>query len=144
MSLIRDHAIRLLSRREHSRFELKQKLLQKRFPEKEIEKTLDQLTQENLQSDDRFAHSYVRYRTQAGFGPLRLIAELHERGIVNHMIACLVDMHSDQWEKQLQVVAKKKFSDIPAKNLKEKNKQFRFLISRGFSADMIAHIASPS
>ena len=54
----------LLARREHSFFELKQKLLIK-YPElnpSNLDLALNQLQCENLISDERFTESYIRYR----------------------------------------------------------------------------------
>jgi len=56
---MRKKAIQLLTRREHSRQELTQKLLLKNYPRSEIDELLDALAKENLQSDFRFATTYV-------------------------------------------------------------------------------------
>lgn len=133
---IRHQAIHYLSRREHSRFELKQKLLAKNFSEKEIENELNFLAEKNLQSDERFVHTYVRSRKQAGFGPIRIAAELHERGITEKLITEAVDAQSADWQTQLITVWKHKFAN-PPKNQTEKAEQFRFLSYRGYSFEII-------
>ncbi|HLB56868.1 MAG TPA: regulatory protein RecX [Coxiellaceae bacterium] len=133
---VRKKAIDYLSRREHSRFELKQKLLVKNFPEKEIETELNFLSEKDLQSDSRFAHAYVRSRKQAGFGPIRIAAELRERGVNEKLIAEAVDAHSADWQTQLLTVWKHKFAN-PPKNQTEKAEQFRFLSYRGYSFEII-------
>jgi len=128
-----DKAIDLLSRREHSRLELKRKLIQRDFPLEEINITLDQLTKKNFQSDERFTESYVRYRKEAGFGPLKITAELIERGISDALISAVIDLNANEWREQMITLWKRKFSDA----MKDKSKQFRFLLSRGFSTEMI-------
>lgn len=135
--LIRDKAIDYLSKREHSRLELKRKLLQKSFSSAEIDTVLDQLKANNLQSDERFAESYIRYRKQAGFGPLRIIAELQERGVAEYIISKMIDKNDDEWKKHMIVVCEKKFSITEDKAHKNDIKKFRFLSTRGFSAEMI-------
>ena len=63
-----------LARREHSFFELSQKLI-KKFPDtapEQLTAIIKTLQDENLQSDDRFAESYVRYRRSRGFGFLHI------------------------------------------------------------------------
>ena len=129
-----DAALRLLSRREHSRLELKQKLIRKQFHDSEIDSTLDQLANDNLQSDARFTESYVRYRKQAGFGPFRIIEELRERGISQELIDSVVDKQSEEWEMLRTKVLEKKFSvlDRTSKDPHKKQQQYRFLFYRGF------------
>lgn len=136
MTTAYDKAIDYLSRREHSRLELKRKLRNKDFSSEEIDETLTKLTEKKYQSDERFAESYVRYRKQSGFGPLKIIAELRERGVAESIISTAVDMHSGEWHEQLINVWKKKFSDPN----KEKAKQGRFLFSRGYSAESISKL----
>ncbi|OGT49155.1 MAG: hypothetical protein A3E82_09405 [Gammaproteobacteria bacterium RIFCSPHIGHO2_12_FULL_38_11] len=136
MTISYDKAIDLLSRREHSRLELKQKLMQRNFSEEEINVTLDQLIKNNFQSDERFSESYVRHRKQSGFGPLKITAELIERGITNALISVVIDLNADEWREQMITLWKRKFSDAS----RDKPKQFRFLLSRGFSAEMIRDV----
>lgn len=136
MNSLRQKSIRYLSLREHSRLELEQKLLQKQFSESDIAAELDFLIKKDLQSDERFAHAYVRARKQAGFGPKRIEMELRERGICEKLISDSVDVNSPEWQQNLIAVWKRQFPE-PAKNQNEKAKQFRFLLQRGYhSADI--------
>ena len=77
----RDVAIQLLARREYSRVELARKLQQKSFDSDEIEACLDALAEQSLQSDARFAESFVRSRIARGQGVIRIKGELRQRGI---------------------------------------------------------------
>ena len=128
-----EKAIDLLSRREHSRLELKQKLLQRDFCESEINDTLNKIAERNFQSDERFAQCYVIARKKAGFGPLKISAELHERGVAESIISAAINMNENEWREQIIAVWRKKFSH----SSKDKAAQFRFLSSRGFSSDAI-------
>ena len=68
VSVLRRAAMDYLARREHSIYELKQKLFIK-YPDstlEDLENALDELRSENLQSDHRFAECYVRYRKSKG------------------------------------------------------------------------------
>lgn len=136
MSTIREKTIDYLSRREHSRLELKQKLLIKKFPIEEINTELDFLMAKDLQSDERFAHAYARSRKQSGFGPRRIEYELRERGISESLISEAVDARSPQWRDEMIAVWQRKFSDA-SNNKSESARQFRFLSQRGFPSEMI-------
>ncbi|MDP1574586.1 MAG: regulatory protein RecX [Coxiellaceae bacterium] len=138
MNKTHEKAIDYLSRREHSRAELKQKLAVKDFPLEDIETTLDDLAARNFQSDARFAETYVRYRKQAGFGPLKIIAELRERGVDDAIISSTVDSNANEWQTQMIDVWKRKFSS--GIKTKDKAAQFRFLASRGYLTEAINKI----
>lgn len=136
MSTLHEKAIDYLSHREHSRLELKQKLLKKNFFETDIDRELDILQSKNLQSDERFAHRYVHSRRLAGFGPQRIVLELQERGISEKLIIETVDAHSPAWQKQMIEVLKKKFPHSP-QDQSSIAAQFRFLSYRGYALETI-------
>ena len=69
-SAIYNKALDILSRREHSVLELKQKLKKKYDTEDDIEETISRLKKNNLLNDYRFSESYVVYRKRKGFGPV--------------------------------------------------------------------------
>jgi regulatory protein len=136
----RNTAMDLLSRREHSRSELAQKLKQREFDNDEIEQALQQLQLENLQSDERYAESYVYQRAQKGFGPLRIQHELSQRGISENLIAELMSDYSDSWNECMQEQRVKKFGTNIPEDYAEKMKQARFLQNRGFSPESVMRL----
>ena len=66
-------AVRLLASREHSRGELRRKLASRCGDDRLLEQALNNLTEQGLQSDGRFAEQYVLSRKRKGFGPARNI-----------------------------------------------------------------------
>lgn len=89
-------ALRLLARREHSRFELTMKLRQRRVDARVIEDVLDDFEDKGWLSDDRFAEVFVRQRMDAGYGPLKILADLQQRGI-NRVPSELDVVPDSQW-----------------------------------------------
>ena len=67
--IINQMITRYLSRREHSYFELTQKLTQKGFSLKACKKQLDLYVQRDIQSDSRYVQSMVRNAYHNGKGP---------------------------------------------------------------------------
>jgi regulatory protein len=130
----------LLSRREHSRSELAQKLRQREFDSDEIEQALQQLQLENLQSDERYAESYIYQRAQKGFGPLRIQHELSQRGISENLITQLMSDYHDSWSERMQEQRVKKFGTNIPEDYSEKMKQARFLQNRGFSPESVMRL----
>ncbi len=133
-------AMDLLSRREHSTYELTQKLINRDFDLDEIEAALDRLQQENLQSDSRFIESIVDYRVNAGFGPFKILYELRQKGISTERAEDYLSGLSVEWEPLMVVQRSKKYGpDLPV-DYKEKMKQARFLQNRGFSPESVMRL----
>ena len=126
-------AMRLLTRREHSSQEIKQKLVYKGFDSALIENLIKELRQENLLSDERFAESYVRSRISRGYGPSRIRQELRQRGTNDEIIEATVIDNDNQWFELARSVRQKKFGMDSPQNLQEKLKQQQFLQYRGFN-----------
>lgn len=133
---IKAKAIAFLARREHSQKELTQKLLNKGYDRASIVSLLDELVQQDLQSDARFTECYVRMRKNAGFGPLRIEMELKSRGITDALIHQYLDTLSPDWLDHLQYVLEKRFLDHQLTH-KDWQKAYRFLLYRGFPSDLI-------
>lgn len=122
--------------REHSRLELERKLL-RRFDEAVVVQLLHNLEHSGLQSDDRFVEQYVYSRRNKGYGPLRIRAELLERGIAEELIGIWLDVGEPGWPILMLGAAEKKYGDQPPADRKEMAKRGRFLSSRGFPSWMI-------
>jgi len=130
-------ALRLLARREHSRRELSQKLSARGWGRAQIRAVLDALVERGYQSDARFAESYVRARVDRGYGPLRIRAELRERGIEEGIVESVLHEYADAWPERLAAVREKRFGgEVPA-DFHERARQTRFLVQRGFSLEQI-------
>src|ERR1700722_15578338 len=112
---IQQTAIRMLARREHSRFELRQKLSQQGFAAEAIDAVLEKLSTENLQSDQRFVENYVRSRSNKHYGPLRIAAELRERGVSKDLIAEYLQEAKTNPAINIEQVRARKFGTEPPK-----------------------------
>ncbi|WP_456418317.1 regulatory protein RecX [Thiolapillus sp.] len=126
----------LLSMREHSQLELERKLL-RRFDSTVVQQVLRELRQQGLQSDARFAEQYVYSRRNKGYGPLRIRAELQEKGVAEERIAACLDAVEEDWYATMLGVAERKFGSHSPADRKEMAKRGRFLSSRGFPSWMI-------
>ena len=75
-------ALDIVSRREHSEKEIKNKLLEKFDAPEIIEQVVLKLIENNLINDVRFAEMYVLIRKRKGFGPKKIQFELMARGLL--------------------------------------------------------------
>jgi regulatory protein len=127
------YALKLLTGREHSRFELRRKLQRKGYTDLEIIPLLDKLKNAGWQNDLRFAKAYTSSRQSRGYGPLRVQKELNERGIDEEIMNAVVDEQADEWIEVLAKIGHRKFGCALSVDFAERAKQFRFLYYKGFS-----------
>ncbi len=127
----------LLARREHSRVELERKLSLRDYEAEEIQEALNELAQQGLQSDARFAENYIQYRANRGYGPHHIRAELSERGVSEADIDQQMQYYDRSfWEECCQKVLQKKFAAQAPEDYPAKIKRLKFLQYRGFSVEM--------
>jgi regulatory protein len=140
----RKKAMDLLARREHGCAELEKKLIVAGFDADVAADAVHQLREEGLQSDRRFAESFVQSRINQGKGPLRIHADLGERGIRSALIDEVIEETGQDWYSLARDTRRKKFgTGVPAE-FKEKARQMRFLQYRGFGPDHIRAAVSDS
>ena len=135
---IRESALNMLARREQSQSELRQKLLS-RFKEnsEEIEEVLHKLIQDNYQSDQRFCESYIRYKQQSGYGKIRILGEIKQKGVEQSIITQSFEEADLDWFESALKVKLSKFGAQISKDYLTKAKQYRYLQYRGFTSDQI-------
>lgn len=139
---IKEACLQYLIRREHSQQELLRKVSEKGYPKPSILIIIEELAEQGWQSDARFAESYARSRVHKGIGPLRIKAELQQRGAAGHPFDMVAEDIAGSWYELLQQVYQKKYADRPYENQKEQLKRCRFLQQRGFANDMIRRVLS--
>ena len=117
-TVIYNKGLDLVSRREHSRHELMQKL-DKRFPETMpiIEEALDKLVINKILDDERFAEMYVNSRARKGFGPKKIEMELYSKKVDAMLISDALEAY-EAWtenaknEFQKDILHNKNIIDI--------------------------------
>lgn len=153
---IRVSAFHYLARREHSQKELRDKLsqkfiqkLSKASSETEfdlstlselgllIETVLHKIQAEGLQSDERYAEMLVNTRIRRGYGPIKILHELQQKGVVAELCSALINSQDHEWFTRALEVKEKKFPFTETLTTKEKARQQRFLLYRGFSHEHI-------
>jgi regulatory protein len=126
-----------LARREYGQQELIDKLSGKGFSRDVAEQAVQALTSEGLQSDQRFAESFVQSRVSQGKGPVRIRQDLSQRGIQSGAIELAIEENGANWYELARQIRHKKFGSERPVEFKDKAKQMRFLQYRGFEPDHI-------
>lgn len=133
-------SIGLLSRREHTITELKQKLSLRDHEGPEVDEVIQFLIKENYQSDIRAAESIFRNRVSRGYGWLYIKNELKQKGVSSDISYSIHQEQDVDWYQQITETYSKKYADTEVVDLKDKAKRMRFLQYRGFSIDEILSV----
>lgn len=134
----RKKAMDLLARREHSRFELSQKLKQRHFHGCVINSEIDKLADEGLQSDERFAEAFLRSRISKGKGPNIIHSELLQRGVDESIVSnALENITEEQWYQLAYEIMNKKLGKDAELDYHNQLKLMKFLNYRGFTRNQI-------
>ncbi len=132
---LRERALRLLARREHTRAELAQKLSRYSEEHDDVDTLVAEFTRSGIVSDQRFAEHFIAAK-QKRFGHLKIAYELKAKGLDAESIKQLTVTSREQELDAAREVWRKKFPSPPLSAV-EKAKQMRFLQGRGFSSDTI-------
>jgi len=132
-----------LARREYGQTELIKKLADKGFDRDVAEQAILGLSAENLQSDQRFAESFVQSRVNQGKGPVRIRLDLGHRGITDAVTESALDEAGTDWRELAREIRLKKFGRAKPADFKAKAKQMSFLQYRGFEPDHIQAAIEP-
>ena len=121
-----------LARREYGRAELVKKLADKGYEQSVAEDAVARLRDEGLQSDARFAESFVQSRINQGKGPVRIRQELGQRGVSDGTVEAALEEAAPDWYALAREIRRKKFGRALPADFTEKARQMRFLQYRGF------------
>jgi regulatory protein len=162
---LKARALRLLSQREHSRAELAKKLgdyvsLQAKIdrtrnaqdPDQEqsqadtpalshevqITAVLDDFEKRGWLSDARFAEALVRRRSER-YGMRRIKDELQRAGVASDASAVLLEGLKNTEFERAKELFERKFDGI-AEDQKIRARQYRFLVSKGFTPEIVAKV----
>lgn len=136
---IRNHALWLLGSREHSTYEMRQKLSRKGFEEDSITQVIEDLTSLNYLSDQRFAEAFCRSKSAKPLGKQRILNELKQKGISEEQAKqALCSLDVDWFELALNL-KQRKFGDAVERDYQKKSKQMRYLLYRGFGYDEVRY-----
>ena len=137
---VRDKALSLLTRREHSRSELQQKLFQRGFDSALIEEVLSELCARNQLSDVRYAQALVSHRAKTGYGPDYIRQELRERSVDPLIIDEALVGAECSWLEVATAKHAGHFPDPVIQDYKDWARRASYLQRRGFDMETIRQV----
>ena len=135
---LKGRALRLLSQREHSRTELERKLAAHETEPGELAKALDELQARGFISEERVIESVI-HRRAAKLGAARVRQELAAKGLSGEAVSEAMDKLRATELQRAREVWMRKFGE-PATDPREKARHIRFLVSRGFAAEVVRKV----
>jgi regulatory protein len=141
-------AVRILTHRDHSKYELKQKLQQRGFASEVIDTVITECERLNYIDDNRTAHVYISQLKRKCFGKRRIRMALKKKRLSGAVIEkILLENYSEAEEHENAGKLLEKKMEIfnrEEDSKKRRDKIYRFLYSRGFHKDVIADLIRDS
>jgi len=137
---VKARAVSLLAQREYSRQALQDKLTSEEASTQEIEQALAQLEAKGLVSDARVAETLVNRRASK-LGGMRLRQELQAKGVSPELVAETMEGLKNSELARALAIWQKKFGHV-ATDAATRNRQARFLATRGFSGDVVRQVVA--
>jgi regulatory protein len=137
---LKARAVDLLAQREYSRQALQEKLLSEEASVEEVDQALAQLEARGLVDDTRVAETLVNRRA-GKLGGMRLRQELQAKGLSADVVAETMAALKDTEMARALAIWQKKFGVVAA-DATSRNRQARFLATRGFSGDVVRQVVA--
>ncbi len=139
---LKGRALRLLSQREHSRAELVRKLSPHEEAPGELAQALDDLQAKGFIDETRVLESVLNHRASK-LGNGRIKQELQAKGLAPAAVSqAMLDLKDSEFARA-QNIWQKKFGS-PAVDANERAKHYRFLLTRGFSSEVVRKVVKLS
>ncbi len=132
-------AQRSLAMREHSCFQIKNKLTNKGFDSEIIDSVVLEIKATGFQSDERYTEELIRYRQNYGYGSKKIIYELKSNGVSSEIINNKIKNFNDDYSV-LYNLAKAKLMDVNLDDEKIFTKYVNNFKSRGFEYSTILKV----
>ena len=139
-----DTALRILTRRDHSKHELSQKLNARGYAAEIIDDVISQCERLDYINDERTAQVFISKLHRKGYGLQRIAFELNLKGLrgkhLQEMVSQSISLSDERqaadkiYQKHIRRFEREK--DVS----KRKDKIYRFLYARGFSKTVISEL----
>jgi regulatory protein len=137
-------AVRILTNRDHSFYELKQKLQQRAIENEVIGAVMAECERLNYINDERTARLYISQLNRKCFGKRYIKMALKKKGLRGDAIENILLQKCSEVEerkKAARLLGKKmKASNQEKEAAKKRDNIYRFLYARGFSKDVITDL----
>ncbi|MCT4642589.1 MAG: recombination regulator RecX [Bacteriovoracaceae bacterium] len=141
-----NYCIFLLSKRDYSRYKIKQKLKTRKYTEEEIEEVINYLVENTYLREEQYTKVRIKSLAYRGYSSSYIKRKLKEEQIFVELefIDTILDDEHIIKEESIERLIAKKYKQEPKsfeEKMKIKNRILRFLISKGYSYnDILNHL----
>ena len=140
---VRTAALALLAGRDFGRTELARRLERRGYPSAVVAAVVDGLVAERLLSESRYVEQFIRQHAGRGHGPVRIRADLRERGVPDDEVEAGLAAADEDWAGLARLARQRRFGVSPPGDYPERARQARFLQYRGFTGEQIRAALGP-
>lgn len=137
-----ERAMRYLGRRGYSAVELERKLIAVGVSIKDARLAVSECKRLGLINDELYAADCAAVFAGRGCGNSKIKQELRRRGVGEHVDAAISELEDNELERAIEAAKyKRRLISREEDRRKIREKIWRFLFTRGFSADVIRNAA---
>lgn len=129
-----EYAVKLLTRKDYSEYELRQKL-KSRCSQSDADEIILRLQENRYQSDERCAEMLVRHYLGNGYGRMKIYFEACQKKLSRATVDNILDEMNPDWVGVAVELIFRRVSEIDKADYQEKKKIIAFLVRRGYSVD---------
>lgn len=134
----RKRVLHLLERQDYTLSRLRQKLTASHYPDEVCDDAIAYAESYHYVDDERYARNYIIYHKDNSTRR-RLYQKLIERGIDSSLVESVLEEEydTDEYALAASLLAKRGYDSATADRA-ERNKMYRFLMSRGFDSSVVS------
>lgn len=132
----RERCLNLLSRRNMTELELRNKLRDSYYPSEIIDKTINCLLRSRLIDDEFYADNYAEIHRQDR-STRRMKQELNRKGIDREIIARIIENNPIDEERNIKTILERKHFDAANATTGERTKICGYLLRKGYDYDKV-------
>ena len=130
-------AMHLLEKMDRTKADIRSKLRRNGYPDEAINAAIEYIESYNYLNDERYAYMYVRNYCNSR-SRNRIMQDLYRKGVDKDTINDAIESeYTFDEEELINMYIIKRGYDADNASMKDRNKMFRFLISKGFPLDEI-------
>ena len=140
-----EKALKILSTSPVTEVELRRKLFRAGYPEILIEQAVEECRRHNYINDELLASDCAEYLTMRGTGSRLVRLKLRRRGLSEELVKNAMDNADPEAEieaARYALAGKLRLLSREKDYRKKKEKAFRFLVSRGYTSNVISTLFS--
>lgn len=139
----RDRAFRILSGREHSAWELRQKLLSKGCAEEGVQEIIADFVAHGYLDDVRFGVMLVREKVRQGWGSQHIKGELLRRGVRGDSLDSVLQECGEVFSPEAECERAEEVVKHRLHSPDDAERVFRYLVSHGYSSACALSVLEP-